>query len=90
MPLYRYMDKWIFLKAPSFDSVYQWRCQQEHKLKKRVGSKADTMSDHEIARFIQYYQRLTEHSLCTLDTFSDWVFELDNERKIIKSAHNAK
>ncbi|MDT0581381.1 hypothetical protein [Brumicola blandensis] len=90
MPLYRYMDKWIFLKAPSFDSVYKWRCQQEHKLLQKVGNKAEIMSDREIAEFIQYYQRLTEHSLCTLEFISDWIFELDNERTITKSAHNAK
>ena len=90
MPLYQYMDKWIFLKAPSFDCVYQWRCQQEHKLLQKDGNKAEIMSDREIANFIQYYQRLTEHSLCTLESISDWIFELDNERTINKSTQNEK
>lgn len=80
-PLYRFMDKWLMLKAPSFDCVYRWRCEQEHKLKAAQAGDG-IMSDHQVARFIQYYQRLTQHCLATLPARCDWVFELDSKRHI--------
>jgi D-glycerate 3-kinase len=89
-PLYAYMSCWVFLKAPSFDAVYAWRREQEEKLKLRVGNASHIMSDAEILTFIQYYQRLTEHTLYTLGNYADFIFELDKERNITKSRHNAK
>lgn len=89
-PLYQYIDQWVFLKAPSFDAVYAWRLQQEQKLRERVGNASNVMSNAEILNFIQYYQRLTVHTLCTLDKDADWIFELDNERNITKSRQHAK
>lgn len=89
-PLYSYMDSWIFLKAPSFDAVYTWRRQQEEKLKLRVGNASHIMSGDEVLTFIQYYQRLTVHTLCTLENYADYIFELDNERNITKSRYHAK
>jgi D-glycerate 3-kinase len=88
VPLYSFINKWVFLRAPSFEHVYKWRCQQEHKLKSQSPNASNIMSDEEVLAFIQYYQRLTMHTLCTLDATSDWVFELDNERNIIKSNHH--
>jgi len=89
-PLYRYINTWVFLKAPSFDAVYTWRRQQEKKLQQRVGNASHIMSDEEILSFVQYYQRLTVHTLCTLDKYADFIFELDNERNITKSRYHAK
>jgi D-glycerate 3-kinase len=89
VPLYAYIDNWVFLKAPSFNAVYAWRLQQEQKLRARIGTGKELMSDAEILSFIQYYQRLTTHTLCTLDKDANWVFELDNERNIIKSRQYA-
>lgn len=91
-PLYKMMDYWIMLKAPSFQSVETWRCEQEHKLKLTLGvvegnnsNHAGLMSDQQIRRFIQYYQRLTEHGLATLDEQCETVFELDSERNIVSA-----
>jgi D-glycerate 3-kinase len=89
LALYDFMDLWIMLQAPSFESVWQWRCEQEHKLIARTGVTEDTMDDAQISVFIQHYQRLTEHSLCTLAEKCNWVLKLDNERKIIESLSNA-
>lgn len=83
LPLYERMQCWIMLKAPSFDQVYQWRTEQEHKLAARVGSDhPGIMTDQQIARFIQHYQRLTEHGLSTLPARCDYVFHLDAQRQI--------
>jgi D-glycerate 3-kinase len=83
-PLYRYFDTWIMLKAPAFGDVYQWRLEQEHKLRANTTKSHDNniMSAAQIKDFIQFYQRLTEHSLTTSPPEFNHVFELDAHRKI--------
>lgn len=83
-PLYSDIDYWIMLKAPSFENVYTWRLEQEQKLAElSTGSGKGIMSEQQIASFIQYYQRLTEHMLNTLPRKSDVVFELNSQRQIL-------
>jgi len=91
-PLYKLMDTWIMLKAPSFECVYQWRLEQEHKLSDSHLDRPphndcsdNIMSDEQVAMFILYYQRLTEYGLEVLPSEVDLLFELDNQRKIIVS-----
>lgn len=87
--LYQKMDYWIMLKAPSFSHVLKWRLEQEHKLSDKLQSMqgynptnaSGLMSDSDIARFIQYYQRLTQYGLETLPHKCDLVFGLDENRK---------
>ena len=89
--LFRLVDYWIMLKAPSFDCVYQWRLEQEKKLRDSIShtpSDADSnrvMDDTGVKRFIQYYQRITEHLLNTLPEKTDILFELDENRKIFNA-----
>ena len=87
-PLYSYMNKWIMLCAPSFEDVYTWRLEQEHKLiaVSDQGEKSGLMNDQQIYDFIQYYQRLTEHGLATLPEKCDHVFKLNSKRKIIEQS----
>ena len=80
-PLYRRMDEWVMLQAPSFDCVYRWRLEQEHKLAgQRRGE--GVMNDTQVARFIQHYQRITEHCLGRLPTRVNHLFRLDEHRQI--------
>lgn len=83
-PLYAQIDFWVLLKAPSFDSVYQWRLEQEQKLKLSTegDDRSGIMSEQQVLAFIQYYQRLTEHGLATLPATCDVIFHLNNSRKI--------
>ena len=86
-PLYRFMNYWIMLKAPSFDCVYNWRLEQEHKLRKALSAnpehnKVNIMNDQQVLAFIQYYQRLTQHALATLENKCDVIFTLNAERRI--------
>lgn len=85
-PLYRFIDTWVMLKSPSFDTVYRWRGEQEQYLKDKLlkaGEHLDgVMSDEEIKRFILHYQRITEHLLATLPKKADVVWELDEKREI--------
>jgi D-glycerate 3-kinase len=94
--LFKLINTWIMLKAPSFDCVYQWRLEQENKLRKSLSSSAPKsvtnkiMDDHGIKRFIQYFQRITEHLLITLPEKVDYLFELDENRKITNSRLRTK
>ncbi len=85
-PLYGLMDMWLMLKAPNFDNVYQWRLEQEEKLRKTIDNKKrcdGLMSFSEIDEFIQFFQRLTIHSLNSLPSKVDILFELADNRDII-------
>lgn len=73
--------EWLMLRAPSFDCVYQWRLEQEAKLAAQR-SGAGIMSADQIRRFIQHYQRLTEHCLATLPRHVNHLFKLDKQRNI--------
>ena len=82
------MDVWIMLQAPSFECVYQWRLEQEQKLAASLlqGEQENrVMTATQIKRFIQHYQRLTEHSLQQLPGRVHYLFRLDADRRIVSS-----
>ncbi len=77
----------IMLKAPSFDCVYHWRLEQENKLREKTAGQGDgLMSESELLRFIQHYQRITEHNLDVLPSQVDYLLELDEQRNIFVSS----
>jgi D-glycerate 3-kinase len=86
------LDLTIMLQSPSFGSVLKWRCEQEHKLIKKLQASTSfqkpnkdfvgIMNDDQIARFIQYYERLTTHALATLPDKSDILMVLNESREI--------
>ena len=82
--LFSLIDLWIMLKAPSFDVVYNWRLEQEHKLRASQLASKKIMSEDGVSKFIMFYQRITEHVLQTLPGKMDFIFELDSVRKITK------
>lgn len=56
-------DALLFLRAPGFDVVLDWRCQQEADL---LGVAPDDLPHEErrrLAGFIQYFERITRHML---------------------------
>ncbi|QUM84662.1 HAD-IIB family hydrolase [Moritella sp. 28] len=87
--LYERLDMLVMLKAPSFNTVYQWRLEQELKLKQQaltLNSPLDrVMNKSEIKLFTAYFERLTEHGLTTLPALCNWVFEMDSSRNIVHS-----
>ncbi len=80
--LFRLIDTWVMLKAPSFDSVYQWRLEQENKLRAKSSAKQHVMDSQQIARFIQFYQRTTENILKTLPDKVHYLYVLDDKRQV--------
>ena len=72
----------FFLKAPSFEVVARWRKEQEAKLRARVGDSAGLMTDAQIDRFVQYYERLTRYILAEMPSRADAVAALDASRHV--------
>jgi D-glycerate 3-kinase len=85
-PLYQRVDQWVMLAAPSFDCIYQWRLQQEQKL--ATGRAGDAiMNASQVARFIQFYERLTRHCLESLPLRMHHFYQLDEQRQVSSYRH---
>ena len=87
-PLFDSIDKLIMLRAPSFDTVFNWRLEQEQKMIARLAEqnnsdRSGVMSETQIAEFIAHYQRITEFSLAEMPGRADHLFQLDAQRQII-------
>lgn len=90
MPLYKLVDQWIMLRAPSFDCVYDWRREQEHKLAATLppGKVSELMNDDALRKFIQHYERITRSCLDTLPARVHHLFSLNEQRQISAYHHN--
>ncbi|MEC7107828.1 MAG: P-loop NTPase fold protein [Verrucomicrobiota bacterium] len=73
----------IMLKPPSFESIYEWRYQQENKISNESSFK---MNREEVINFVQYFQRLTIWMLDELPKISDVVVEF-NKNHLIKRVY---
>jgi D-glycerate 3-kinase len=85
--LFAELDALLFLQAPYFDAVLEWRWEQEQQLSAQyqLAHPADhdpTMSRDDVVTFISYYQRLTEHALATLPQQADYVWALAKDRSV--------
>jgi D-glycerate 3-kinase len=78
----------VLLKAPSFDVVYGWRLEQEHKLRDQLLASGHTtsrvMSDAGVARFISHYERVTRHILMEMPARANVIVELDEQRAPVR------
>ncbi len=82
--LFDLVDIWVMLKAPSFDCIYQWRLEQENKLRQNAQQQSQVMDEQQLSRFIKFYQRITQHTLKTLPQRVHYLFELNASRQITK------
>ncbi len=77
------IDTLVFLQAPGFDAILRWRTEQEQKLAATAPDNASgIMSEQELVRFIQFYERLTRANLSRLPTQADIVFHLNNAHEV--------
>lgn len=75
-------DAMVFLAAPSFDTVLDWRCEQEAGL---LGiDPADLPAERRagLARFVQHFERITRHMLAGGVTATATV-RLDERRRVL-------
>jgi len=77
--LFDRLDALLFLKAPAFDVVLDWRCQQEAGL---TGAPVTPARRAELATFIQYFERLSRHMLDG-GVRADRIMTLDTDRRVM-------
>lgn len=84
--LFARIDLLVLLAAPGFGVVHGWRSEQERDLRalscaQASGAEASSlMTDTQLARFIQHYERLTEHMLVEMADRADMVVMLAGDR----------
>ncbi len=82
--LWARIDRLILLAAPGWEVVHGWREQQEAGLRARAGADAPgVMNGGEVARFIQHYERLTQHMLAEMAGRADVVVRLGEGREVL-------
>ena len=81
--LFNLFDEKIFLKAPSFKFVLEWRKKQE-KLNSSLSAKAKKMNSEEIKIFIQHYEKITKWMMKTMPAYADILIKIDRNQKIKK------
>ncbi|WP_420381124.1 kinase [Novosphingobium sp.] len=59
MPLFAKLDRRTLLSAPSFETVFGWRGEQEAKLDRSARGSRPPMTQAQLHRFIAHYERLT-------------------------------
>ncbi|WP_226876972.1 phosphoribulokinase [Microbulbifer hainanensis] len=77
--LFAQLDVLLMLKVPDMDCVLEWRRLQEHKLRLRSGG---GMTDQEVERFVQHYERITRNLLREMPGRADCVLELGRDHGI--------
>ncbi len=85
--LFKQIDYLLMLKAPNFDVVYQWRLLQEQKLAECLKNSPEKASHYllnpaQLKRFIQYYQRLTEHNLSAIPAEANAIITLNDKHQM--------
>ncbi|WP_313575483.1 kinase [Brevundimonas sp.] len=73
-------DAVLFLKAPSFDAVLDWRCEQEAGLMDLPPADLPPAKRAELAVFIQHFERITRHMLAG-GVRADITITLDRQRR---------
>ncbi len=84
--LFAHIDRLLMLKAPSMDSVLEWRTLQERKLAEKQSAKnksgSSIMNEEGIQRFIQHYERLTRWMWHEMPNRADYVFNLSESHVV--------
>lgn len=90
--LFAALNVLIMLQAPDFDSIRRWRIEQEAKLaaSNTSHSAASAIMDEDaVIRFIQHYERLTQHNLSEMPDRADVVLSLDNRHQVTDMRYKA-
>jgi D-glycerate 3-kinase len=83
--LFRMIDALVFLEAPSFEAIHDWRLEQERKLADSDGTGGKHVMDEAgLAGFIQHYERITRNNLATLPSRADVVLSLGEDHAVTR------
>ena len=69
-------DEIIFMKAPSFNYVLNWRLKQENKNTSK-SKKSKKMNANEIKLFIQHYEKITKWMLINFKNIANFIIKID-------------
>ena len=78
--LFDKIDKLVYLKAPSFNHIFNWRLVQEKRLK-LISKNKEIMSKSKIREFIMYYERITKQMMKDFSKISDLTIFLDKSHR---------
>ncbi len=89
--LFAQLDALIFLRAPNMGAVHRWRLKQEEKLAAtHTDADKGIMDSEQVARFVQYYERLTRENLVSLRDIADVVLELGDNHDCVQSCYQTR
>jgi D-glycerate 3-kinase len=80
--LFGRIDHLVMFRPPSFEVILDWRLQQERKLRE-TGAGSAVMSDEEVGRFIQHYERIARWLDHEMPDRADMVIDLDAARRVV-------
>ena len=86
--LFSVLDRISMLKPPSFESVFDWRVEQEVRLVSRRREDSPSapvrgMSVKQVSEFVENYRRLTCHAIDVLPERAHETWELRSDRLVI-------
>lgn len=74
---------WLLtLQVPGMQAVQQWRSQQEQDNRRASHTPDAGLNEQQLRRFIQHYQRLTEHALQTMPDNANLVLQLNSDHQV--------
>jgi D-glycerate 3-kinase len=79
-PLWRRIDRLLFLEGPGFEIVPEWRWQQEATLQ-AANPHRQAMTRPQVLRFVQFFERVSRQALRTLPAIADRHVRLDAARR---------
>ena len=84
--LFALFDKQIFLKAPSFSFIFNWRLKQEILNAKKNQSKV-MMNKENLTEFLSHYEKITKWMLRNMN-HADLILNINKNQKITKILYN--
>ena len=79
-PLWRLIDRMLFLEGPGFEIVPEWRWQQEVTLQ-AANPGRQAMTKPQVLCFVQFFERVSRQALRTLPAIADRHVRLDAMRR---------
>jgi len=86
-PLFELLDALVFMSVPDFDCVLRWRTEQEEKLAAGTSTReSGVMTNAQIERFIQHYERITRQNLASMPANADVRLELGQDHQVVSAS----
>lgn len=91
--IFQQLNSLLVIQAPSFDSVYEWRLQQEQRMIEQMQQRGEdysqAMTPTQVEHFISHYQRLTEHGFKVLPSLADATLYLNDDHSFARTEVNS-